>query len=405
MADASPIRLAVIGCGAISERGHLPAALAVPQARVAALVDKDRARAEKLALKHPGAVVTDDYRTVAGGIDAAVVALPPSLHAPVTIDLLQRGVHVLVEKPMARTVTECDQMIAAARESGTVLAVGLVRRFRWAYRFAEQLIASGALGSIESFDVHEGGVFDWPIASPFFLKRDAAGGGVFADAGVHVIDALLWWFGDVTGFEYRDDAFGGVEADCELRLEMAGPVARQNRPVRGCVQLSRTRSMRNTTIIRGTSATLEIHAFTNEIRLTTHSAAGEGYALAGDLSRHCTAMPQEPAGENIMADQLADFVDAIRAKRPATVTGEEGRRSVAVIEACYAQRKPLHHAWVFEGVPNDSPFSRGALPRADTQPMISLAATPQGARVQATANSAAPASIAAPSAQTVGGAA
>ena len=384
MADASPIRLAVIGCGAISERGHLPAALVVPQVRVAALVDKDQARAEKLAQKHPGAVVTDDYRTVTGNIDAAVVALPPSLHAPVTIDLLQRGVHVLVEKPMARNIAECDAMIAAARERGAMLAVGLVRRFRWAYRLAKHLIAAGGLGRVESFDVHEGGVFDWPIASPFFLKRDAAGGGVFADAGAHVIDALLWWFGDVANFEYRDDAMGGVEGDCELHLEMTG-TGESEQGVAGTVQLSRTRSMRNTTIIRGTQATLEIHAFTNDIKLQ-FATGRQPLVLRGALTEPASGVGAKPVAENVMAEQLIDLADAIRQKRQPTVTGEEGRRSVAVIEACYARRKPLRHAWVFEGVPNDSSFRRGALPRADIQsPTTST--------------------IAATSAQTVGGAA
>jgi predicted dehydrogenase len=360
--NVSPVRLAILGCGAITERGHLPAAAAVADAAIVALVDKDLPRAKALAGKQPNAVAFDDYRQVIGRADAAIVALPPALHAPVTIDLLTQGVHVLVEKPMARDTAECDAMIAAAKASGATLAVGLVRRFRWAFRYAKTAIDQGMLGAVQSVDVHEGGVFDWPVASPFFLKREAAGGGVLADAGVHVIDALLWWFGDVAGIDYRDDAFGGVEGDCEADLTLqpragtsSSPAAAA--PMEAHIALSRTRRMRNTTIIRGERGTLEIAAYANDITLSLHDragAAGSGvadreYLLKGVLQ--AAASGAEPhAKENCMADQLADFVAAVRDRRAPLVPGEEGRRSVAVIEACYAKRKPLRHPWVFAGI-------------------------------------------------------
>jgi len=336
-----PLRLAIIGCGAITEQGHLPAAAGVRGVQLVALVDKNLARAQSLAAKHPDVRAFDDYRPLIEAIDAAIVALPPSLHAPVSIELLERGVHVLVEKPMARNLSECDAMIAAAQRGGATLAVGLVRRFRWAYRWMKQLIANGTLGTITSFDVREGGVFDWPVASPFFLRKEAAGGGVFADAGVHVIDALQWWFGDVESFDYRDDDLGGVEADCELDVVMTGGL-------RGHIELSRTRRMRNSTMVRGEHGTAEIAAYTNDVSLSLNGDGPHAWQLRSQLQQ--AQGESSAASETIFADQLAEFAGAIREKRSPAVDGRAGRSSVAVVEACYAARKPLRHPWVFEGV-------------------------------------------------------
>ncbi|MEX2216428.1 MAG: Gfo/Idh/MocA family oxidoreductase [Phycisphaeraceae bacterium] len=346
----TPLRVAVIGCGAIAEQGHLPGAAALPDVAVTALVDKDTARAAKLAAKFNMATTLAEPSNLKAHADATIIALPPALHAPVTIDLLKQGLHVLVEKPMARTTGECDAMLAAAKESGATLAVGLVRRFRWGYRAIKTMLEHGMLGRIESIDVSEGGVFDWPIASPFFLDRSAAGGGVLADAGVHVLDALLWWFGDAKQVSYRDDDMGGVEADCELDLTF-GDGANAH------IELSRTRSMRNSTLIRGERGSVEVGAYANTFSFTLSDGAkanSPGWSLGGALTR------PDAAAENIFADQLADFAAAIREGRSPAVSGEEGRRSVALVQQCYAQRQSLQHPWVFEGVAQDETSDRAA---------------------------------------------
>lgn len=350
----SDVSLAIVGCGAIAEQAHVPAAMGVAGLRVSALVDRDAARADAVRARCGAVVVLKSCDELRAHADAALLALPPALHAPVAIDLLKQGIHVLVEKPMAPTLPECDRMIEAARQSGAVLAVGLVRRFQWAYRWVKALLGGDLLGPIERVDVSEGGVFDWPVTSAFFLNRDAAGGGVLADAGVHALDALLWWFGDAESVSYRDDAFGGVEADCELDLTFAGGVAAH-------VELSRTRAMRNTIRIRGERGCAQIAAYTNDVSLTlfdeTH-VEQTGWALGGMLAR-----PEAAGRQDIFADQIADFAAAIRERREPAVTGAEGRRSVALVHRCYAAREPLRHPWVFEGVDEqDDAHRRGPAP-------------------------------------------
>lgn len=343
MTKERPVQLAIVGCGAIAERGHLPAATACGDIEVTVLVDKDIARAQRLAGEFRVAHVTEDYRQLSDYASAAVVALPPHLHAPVTIDLLNRGIHVLVEKPMAMLPGDCDRMIDAGHKTGSVLTVGLVRRYRRTWKFAKHVIDHQLLGRIESFEVREGDAFGWPVATPFFLSKEEAGGGVLADAGVHVLDALLWWFGDVESLQYRDDDYGGVESDCELDLVMAGGV-------KGRVRLTRTHATPNSTVIYGERGSLTIEAYTNHVHLEMKANAdGERFALGAELA-HSHSGVFDACDENVRADQLADFAHAIRTGRPPAVDGEQGRRSVELVGACYAQRRPLNFPWVHEGV-------------------------------------------------------
>lgn len=247
------LRVGVIGCGAVAEIGHLPALRSNPDCTVTALIDKNVERLKELARIYKPEITDTDYRRCLRQIDAAVVALPHSLHAPVTAELLENGVHVLVDKPMAMTAAQCDQMIAAAERAQRLLAVGLMRRFIYAASLAKTLIDGGMLGPVESFDFAEGDIYNWPVTSDFFFKRQTAGGGVLLDTGAHTLDLLLWWLGPVDSYEYFDDcvAAQGVEADCRMELKMSSGAE-------GVIELSRTRNLRNTAIIRGELADMEV---------------------------------------------------------------------------------------------------------------------------------------------------
>jgi predicted dehydrogenase len=337
--NTSKVRLAVVGCGAVAQIHHLPAIAASDRVEAAVLVDADEKRARALAARFGVPEVATDFRDLPGRVEAAVVALPNSLHAPVSIELLRRGVHVLVEKPMAMTVRECDEMIAAAAAGRTVLAVGLDFRFFDASLFVRNLLRDGLLGEIRRFDLRQGVIPRWPFATDFLLKKEMAGGGVLADFGVHVLDLLLWWLGDWTEVEYRDDALGGVESDCEMRLTLGAGIA-------GTVEISRTRNLRNTCIFEGERATLEAGIWDSdpEIRL---SIADREVALAGHARRE-SGSGLSRSGLNfadVFVRQIDDFARAIRGRREPFVPGSEGRRSLALIEACYERRQPLVLPW------------------------------------------------------------
>jgi len=327
------LKLAIIGCGAITNGIHLPVSALSDQFEVTVLVDKSPSRARQLADQYGVSAVADDYRDVFDKVDAAIVALPNYLHAPVTIDLLQHGVHVLVEKPMALKANECDEMIETAKDAEIVLAVGMDCRFFESSRFVRQALKDGLLGQITSVDLRQGSIFNWQVASDFMFRKDAAGGGVLVDVGVHALDLLLWWLGDYTNVEYYDDAVGGVEADCEVHLRLQCGAT-------GVVELSRTRNLRNSWVFRGERGTLEVEAgYKPLISLKTST---QDLVLTG----HAT---QEGSSDETVHDlflrQLDDFADAIRNSREPFVPGQEGRRAVELIETCYRLRQPLKQPW------------------------------------------------------------
>ena len=334
MNDTS-LNIAIIGCGAVSEQFHLPS-LGGLHIRPVALVDRNTERAKRLADAFGVPRVYSDYNSCIREFDAAIVALPHHLHATVCSDLLRRGIHVLVEKPMALTKDECQAMVAAAEEGKAVLAVGLIRRFLHSAQWVKAMLDAEILGRIESFEFREGLVYDWPVASDFFFRKETAGGGVLMDTGAHTLDMLLWWLGDVADLQYCDDSYGGVEADCEVHLTMESGG-------RGVVELSRTRDLRNTAIVEGERGTLEFHFHQNWVALRLPNATT---GLAG------YAFWSEPAGEavqglgDLFRSQLEDWLGAIRDKRAPAVSGMQARRSVALIEECYARRERLRLPWM-----------------------------------------------------------
>jgi predicted dehydrogenase len=332
--DVKELRIAVIGCGAVTARAHLPVAARAEGVKVTLLVDRAHSRAETLASQFGVPRVAADYAAAFDEADAAIVALPHCLHASVCVELLRRGIHVLVEKPMALTADECDAMSAAAEEGGAVLAVGLMRRFLRATQFVRETLQAGLLGRVRRFDVREGFVYDWPVASDFFFRKETAGGGVLIDTGAHTLDTLLWWLGDVRSLEYFDDDHGGVEADCLLRLELESGAT-------GVVELSRTRKLRNSAIIEGERASLE--ADWGWVRLTPRDSR---LTLDGPVKP--TSSPKATVEDYLeaMAASFNDWIDAIRLARPPAVSGAEARRSIALIEKCYRNRQALELPWV-----------------------------------------------------------
>ena len=253
--------IAIIGCGAISEKAHLPAAMKNPGMRLVALLYTNLSRAEELAARYGIAQTAESFETLPDPPQAAIIALPHHCHTPVATALLLRGVHILVEKPMALSPAEARQMLCAAEAGGASLTAGMVRRFLPELRLAKQVVASGVLGEIQGFTVREGRIYDWPSLTDSPLRRESAGGGVLIDVGVHVLDSLFFCLGELAVVDYADDCFGGVEAEAEVVLTLRSGV-------RGRVELSRTRNLGNSTRIEGSMAVLEVDLVLRKISIT-----------------------------------------------------------------------------------------------------------------------------------------
>lgn len=359
-APSRGVRLAMVGCGAITEGYHLPAALAEPGCEVTILVDADLPRVTTLGQRSGVAKVSADYRDVIGAADAALLALPNHLHADVACALLERGVHVLVEKPMAITVADCDRMIAAAERTGAVLAVAQLRRFWAPVHFVKDALARGVIGRVKRFEIKDGWVFGWALRSPYLFLAREAGGGCLMDMAPHLIELLLHWLGELTILDYQDDARGGVEANCLIRVATADGAE-------GTVEFSRTRNLGASIVLEGERGTLEMGAGkANALSLTfdghTQLVGGGARVAAPSGSGRPAARPGAEDFDHLFAYQIRDFVEAIQGLHPPGVPGHEGRRSVEFVQRCYARRRPLVPSFMAPTLPV---FDPGADPGAE----------------------------------------
>ncbi len=360
-APAAPprvVRLAIVGCGAITEGYHLPAALAEPGCEVTVLVDADLPRVTTLGQRSGVAKVSADYRDVIGAADAALLALPNHLHADVACALLERGVHVLVEKPMAITLADCDRMMAAAERARAVLAVAQLRRFWAPVHFVKDALARGVIGRVKRFEIKDGWVFGWALRSPYLFLGREAGGGCLMDMAPHLIELLLHWLGELTIVDYQDDARGGVEANCFIRLTTADGAE-------GTVEFSRTRNLGASIVLEGERGTLEMGAGkANALSLTfdgqTQLVGGGARVTPPSGSGRPASRPGGEEFDHLFAHQIRDFVEAIWGQHPPGVPGHEGRRSVEFVQRCYAQRRPLVPGFMAPSLPVFDPGAETA---------------------------------------------
>jgi predicted dehydrogenase/nucleoside-diphosphate-sugar epimerase len=327
------MKLAIIGCGAVTEKCYLPALQQIDGIQTIFLIDKNYLRAKMLASQYNVPYISDNYTDIIGKVDAAIIALPHSLHAPVSIVLLRQGIHVLVEKPMALNQEECKAMISAAEEGNSILAVGLIRRFLYSARWVKAILDNNLLGEIKTFDFREGYVYNWPTVSDSFFRKEIAGGGVLIDTGAHTLDLLLWWLGDFEEFEYYDDNYGNVEANCKLHLILKSGA-------KGIVELSRVRKLRNTAIIQGSKGKIEVSLCGNHIIAEPKDILN--FEVSGIKGSN---MPNQSILD-LFVLQLKDWINAIKTKTQPFVLGQEGARAIALIEACYRSRKLLSLPWV-----------------------------------------------------------
>lgn len=188
--------IGVIGCGKIAQVRHLPEYEAHPEAKISALYDTNQDRAQELA-QHYGAKAysTVDELLNDKSIDAVSVCAANHAHAEITIKALKAGKHVLCEKPMATTMEECEQMVAAAKDSGKFLMIGHNQRLAKAHVKAKELLDKGEIGRLLTARTTFGhsGPETWSIdpgQNVWFFDKKLAAMGAMADLGIHKTDLL-----------------------------------------------------------------------------------------------------------------------------------------------------------------------------------------------------------------------
>ena len=194
---SAPIRVGVVGTSWWADLMHLPSLTSHPDAVAAAVCGRDRARAEAVAAKFGAAAAYTSHEAMIdeAGLDAVIVATPDDVHAAPASRALARGLHVLCEKPLARTAAEARAMCELAERAGVVNMVFFTYRWVPAYRFLRDLVAAGRIGRPLSFALAF--VNGYGLRPGYAWRYDARrSAGVVADLGAHMIDLVRWVLGD-----------------------------------------------------------------------------------------------------------------------------------------------------------------------------------------------------------------
>ena len=321
--------IALIGCGAIAEAFYLPALAMRPELmRSVVLVDPDVSRAEAIRTRVGAESVASSHTEVLDRVDAAIIATPHHLHTPVTLECIERNVHVLCEKPISSTGAEVDEISSKAAERRVVVTINQTRRLYTSLREVQRLAVGGAIGEVKRIECSLGGAFGWPAAGNTYFGSAAGGRGVLFDFGAHVVDMVCWFLGGLPELEnYADDSYGGTEAVAKVRLRSGDAWAD--------IHLSWLSALPNRYRIVGTEGALggEVLEGSSYVR---EFPGGRSKVVRTDKAREFT----------YYADKLLDnFLAAIEEREPLLITPEDVRPSIAIIDQCYSQRARLPAPW------------------------------------------------------------
>ena len=298
------LRIAVIGVGHLG-REHARVYAALEIAELVAVCDVNETTGREIAARH-GVKFTRDFRELFGQVDAVSVATPTISHHEITIACLQAGLSVLVEKPIAHTLAEADEMIALADARGLVLQVGHIERFNPAFRALQQVITRPRF-----FEAHRMGVF-----TPRSLDID-----VVMDLMVHELDIIATL---VSSEVIKLDAVGipilTPKIDlANARLEFAN----------GCIA--------NITASRVSGERLRKLRVFQPHEYYSLDYAEQQVAMCrlvpprdGATRPEIVARPLEVIKREPLLAELESFVTAVRERQSPVVSGADGRRALAL---------------------------------------------------------------------------
>lgn len=206
------VRVGIIGAGSIAQYAHIPNYQKLEGVEVVALADIDAKTLKEAAAKFGVKKTYADYKKMlsAEKPDAVSVCTPNAFHAAPTIAALKAGAHVVVEKPIAMNAQEGRQMVEAARKAKRLLMVAFNNRWRADVQYLKQTVNAGALGDIyygEAVYMRRSGIPGWGA----FVDKKMSGGGPLIDVGVHMLDMALFLMGHpkpVAAFGATATAFG-----------------------------------------------------------------------------------------------------------------------------------------------------------------------------------------------------
>jgi predicted dehydrogenase len=331
--SGDPVSVGVIGCGRVTRRWHLPALMRLPEARVVAAADLDSDRLERVAGEHgverrfrdPEAMIVDP------DVEAIAVCVPAAAHADLAVAALEAGKHVLVEKPLALSLADCDRMIEAEAVSRGTVTVGFNMRHHRLVARARKAIREGELGAIALLQTTLSGASE--LDAPDWIHRRELGGGTMLEKGVHHYD--LWHH--LLGTEVEE--VSAVSRSEWMDDQTAVVSARMSDSVLVSSTLTESSQAGNDLHLLGARARLDLSLYEFDGMRISPAAQYPGDPRARLRSLRNTVRelpgalrPSRRSGdfEASYAREWRAFLTSIRTGAPLVCDLEDGRRAVAV---------------------------------------------------------------------------
>lgn len=339
----------MVGAGAIARHHLRSVAELADDVKVRVVCDAVEPACEALATEagaSGGSVATlADHRSITTEqADAAIIALPHDLHAPVAMDLVRRGVHVLVEKPVTCTVAEAQDLAVAAREAGVVAMAGMVRRFSAAVADARAWLADDEehFGTLRSFDLQVWQNIEGYVGTVgpghWLLDGARAGGGIVMSVAIHQLDLLRHLTGAdveevVARGRFDPPLHGGAESSVSALLMMTNGATGTLHATYTAPRVPYCEAF----TLFGSSGTLTMHADepgTYHGPLRVASVRGRSTdRWAHQFEGFATPPPATVDRRDPFTRQLAAFLDAVNGVMPNVCTVDDQHNTLATIEA------------------------------------------------------------------------
>lgn len=331
------LSIGIVGCGTIAQRRHIPEFAANPNCKLTAFWSVTPGKAEKMAEKYGAVGYTDLDAFLDSGLDAIAVCSTNATHAQITVKALNRGIHVLCEKPMATSMAECQAMVDAAKANNKKLMIDQNQRFASVHREARKRIAAGEIGQLLSFDTvyAHAGPEDWlGSANPWFFDKEKSVFGCMADIGIHKTDLLHYLLGEpivkvsailkTMDKKYPDGRLIAVDDNAFCLYQTASGIT-------GTLHVSWTQygTEINSTVIQGTKGVIRCYDDPE------YDFIIEKFGVGVEKMHLGMAMTNEEqrAGKLTNSGVIDSFVDCILNDTVPAVSGEEACKAMRVIFA------------------------------------------------------------------------
>ncbi len=312
------IRIGIVGAGAIGIE-HKNAIEKNPDCTIVAICDVIREKAQELAEGTQARVYTD-YKDMQQSeeLDGVILNLPHFLHKEVTIFFLEHHIPTLIEKPMANTVEECEAMIAASKKYATPFGVGHVQKYYQSHKYLRKLIRENTLGKLCAI-TETRNISYFPNRPKWFLRKEQSGGGILMNYGAHTLDKILYMTDQsvesvmACGNNFLTE--DNVEATAQVLLRLSD----------------------------GSSATLTYCGCRTPGQYDTYLYFTDGMAYIHGCLELWVAKGINPLtrvnlpNDDIMAEQLEEFIKMIEGKENALVTPQYGKAVIDVLETAFSQ--------------------------------------------------------------------